>query len=115
MGGNEARQGPPKGIGWGRHLRFERHGSLAHCVIDRPERRNALTAAMYFGIRYAIDRVNAEESLAGLIITGTGDVFIPGGDLGADPSTTGAGPDCWAWTTCRSTPCDARSNRWSVR
>src|SRR5580658_5867019 len=82
MGDSEERARPPKGDWLGTpYLRFERHGSLAHCIVDRPERRNALTAAMYFGIRYAIDRVNAEESLAGLIITGTGDVFIPGGDL----------------------------------
>ena len=37
---------------------------------------------MYFGIRYAVRRVDADPELAGLLITGTGDVFIPGGDLG---------------------------------
>jgi enoyl-CoA hydratase/carnithine racemase len=51
-------------------------------VLDRPEARNAMTPAMYFGIRYAISRVNADPDLAGLVITGTGDVFAPGGDLG---------------------------------
>lgn len=77
---------PPEGDWLGTpYLRFERHGSLAHCIVDRPERRNALTGAMYFGIRYAVDRVNADPDLAGLLITGVGDVFIPGGDLGADP------------------------------
>jgi enoyl-CoA hydratase/carnithine racemase len=35
---------------------------------------------MYFGIRYAVDHVNNSPDLAGLLITGTGDVFIPGGD-----------------------------------
>src|SRR3977135_4269402 len=38
--------------------------------------------AMYFGIRYAVSRVNADPDLAGLLITGTGDVFAPGGDIG---------------------------------
>ncbi len=51
-------------------------------VLDRPVARNAMTPAMYFGIRYAISRVNADENLAGLLITDTGDVFAPGGDLG---------------------------------
>jgi enoyl-CoA hydratase/carnithine racemase len=37
---------------------------------------------MYFGVRYAVDRVNQDADLAGLLITGTGDAFIPGGDLG---------------------------------
>ena len=41
---------PPEGDWLGTpYLRFERHGSLAHCVVDRPEKRNAMTPAMYFG------------------------------------------------------------------
>jgi len=44
---------------------------------------------MYFGIGYAIHRVEADDDLAGLVITGTGDVFAPGGDLG------GGGGEAW--------------------
>ncbi len=43
-----------------------------------------MTPAMYFGVRYAVDLVNGDPSLAGLLLTGTGDVFVPGGDLGGD-------------------------------
>ena len=64
-----------------RHVRFERHGPLAHCVIDRAEKRNAMTSAMYFAVRYATNHVDADHDLAGLLIIGSGDVFIPGGDL----------------------------------
>jgi enoyl-CoA hydratase/carnithine racemase len=63
-------------------LRFEREGPIGWCVIDRPEARNALTPAMYFGIKRAVHLVNRDPALAALIITGTGDVFAPGGDLG---------------------------------
>src|SRR5215212_11891877 len=63
-------------------LRLERDGHLAWCVIDRPAARNALTPAMYYGIKRAVRLVNADPELAALIITGTGDVFAPGGDLG---------------------------------
>jgi enoyl-CoA hydratase len=63
-------------------LRLERQGPLAWCVIDRPEARNALTPAMYFGIKKAVHLVNRDPDLAALIIIGTGDVFAPGGDLG---------------------------------
>lgn len=74
---------PPQGDWLGTpHLHFERHGPLARCTIDRPERRNAFTPAMYFGIRYAVTHTDADPDLAGLLITGTGDVFAPGGDLG---------------------------------
>ncbi len=72
------------------YLRFERHGVLARCIVDRPEARNALTPAMYFGIRYAIDHVQRDDELAGLLLTGTGDVFMPGGELG------GRADDSWA-------------------
>ncbi len=63
-------------------LRFERVGPIAWCVIDRPEARNALTPAMYFGIKRAVRIVNQDPDLAAMVITGTGDVFAPGGDLG---------------------------------
>jgi enoyl-CoA hydratase/carnithine racemase len=68
-------------------LRLEREGPIAWCVIDRPAARNALTPAMYFGIKKAVRLANTDPAIAALIITGTGDVFAPGGDLGgrADP------------------------------
>jgi enoyl-CoA hydratase/carnithine racemase len=48
-----------------------------------------MTGAMYFAVRYAVDRVNQDPTLAGLILTGVDDVFIPGGDL------SGKSPDDW--------------------
>lgn len=63
-------------------LRLEREGPLLWCTIDRPKARNAFTPAMYFGIKRAVRLVNADPDLRALIITGTGDVFAPGGDLG---------------------------------
>ena len=63
-------------------IRFIVEDHVARVTIDRPERRNALTSNMYFGIRRAVDRVNASRSLLALVVTGTGDVFAPGGELG---------------------------------
>lgn len=63
-------------------LRLERDGPIAWCVIDRPHARNALTPAMYFGIKRAVRLVNTDPDLRALIITGTDDTFAPGGDLG---------------------------------
>jgi enoyl-CoA hydratase len=87
-------------------LRFEREGPIAWCVIDRPEARNALTPAMYFGIKRAVHIVNHDPALAGLIITGTGDVFAPGGDLGGrqhpdDEPTPDIGRDILPFLTIR--------------
>jgi enoyl-CoA hydratase len=74
-------------------LRLEREGSIAWCVIDRPGARNALTPAMYYGVKRAVRLVNADPDLAALIITGTGDVFAPGGDLGGRSEPGDALPD----------------------
>ena len=80
---SESAPRPPEGDWLGTpYLRFERQPPFARVTVDRPAARNALTQAMYFGIRYAVRRVDADPELAGLLITGTGDVFIPGGDLG---------------------------------
>ena len=65
-----------------KNLRFEREGPIAWCTIDRPNARNALTPTMYYGIKRAVRIVNEDPDLAALVITGTGDVFAPGGDLG---------------------------------
>jgi enoyl-CoA hydratase/carnithine racemase len=65
-----------------RHLRWERRGPVAWVTIDRPERRNALTSNMYFGVRRAVEHVNRSASLRALVLTGSGDVFAPGGELG---------------------------------
>ena len=47
-------------------LRFERDGVVAWCTIDRPEARNALTPAMYFGLKRAVRLVNQDPELAAL-------------------------------------------------
>jgi len=62
-------------------LRFERDGHLAWCTIDRPKSRNALTSAMYYGLKKAVALVNSFPEPTALIITGVGDVFAPGGEL----------------------------------
>ncbi|MBB2992387.1 enoyl-CoA hydratase/carnithine racemase [Mycolicibacterium iranicum] len=81
---------PPDGDWLGTpYLHFTREGPFGVCRLDRPEARNAMTPAMYFGIKYAVKHVESDPDLAGLLITGTGDVFAPGGDMG------GGGGDNW--------------------
>jgi len=91
-------------------LRLEREGVIAWCVIDRPEARNAFTPAMYFGLKRAVHLVNTDPELAALIITGTGDVFAPGGDLGGRlqpgdaPLPEGLGHEMLPFLTIRDSP-----------
>lgn len=50
-------------------------------VINRPQRKNALTMAMYEAMAEAIGRVEREPGLRVLLITGSGDSFTAGNDL----------------------------------
>jgi enoyl-CoA hydratase len=84
---------PPDGDWLGTpYVRLERQGSIARCVIDRPSASNAMTAAMYFAVRYAVERVNRDPGLAGMILTGVHDVFVPGGDLSQSTPDDWGGP-----------------------
>ncbi|MDG2003501.1 MAG: enoyl-CoA hydratase/isomerase family protein [Novosphingobium sp.] len=65
-----------------KNLILEKDGPILWCTIDRPNARNALTPAMYFGIKRAVRIANGFDEPTALILTGTGDVFAPGGDLG---------------------------------
>ena len=91
-------------------LRLERAGSIAWCTIDRPGARNALTPAMYFGLKRAVGLVNRDPGLAALIITGTGDVFSTGGDLGGrsepgeEPLPDHLGQDVLPFLAIRDSP-----------
>jgi enoyl-CoA hydratase/carnithine racemase len=49
--------------------------------IQRPERKNALTHAMYTAINAAFDRAESESSIRALLITGTQDCFTAGNDM----------------------------------
>jgi enoyl-CoA hydratase/carnithine racemase len=58
-------------------------GDTFTVTIDRPEKRNALTADGYHGIKRAAMIVADEPELGFLVLTGSGDVFCAGGDMNA--------------------------------
>ncbi|HEY0816887.1 MAG TPA: enoyl-CoA hydratase-related protein [Pseudonocardia sp.] len=62
-------------------VRYARKGPVAWLTIDRPEARNALSAAVREGLWAGVRRFNADDA-AVLVLTGTGDkAFCAGGDL----------------------------------
>ena len=50
--------------------------------LNRPEKKNALTRDMYQGMAAAFDAANEDPSVRVLILTGTGDAFTSGNDVG---------------------------------
>ncbi len=58
-------------------------GDTLTVTIRRPEKKNAVTADGYHGIKRAAMIVADEPGLSFLVITGTGDAFCAGGDMNA--------------------------------
>jgi enoyl-CoA hydratase/carnithine racemase len=65
-----------------RHLRATRGGGVLRVVLDRPERRNACTIEMYHGIKKAAVLAERDPGVDLLLLTGSGDVFCVGGEMG---------------------------------
>jgi len=58
-------------------------GDTLTVTISRPEKKNAVTADGYHGIKRAAMIVADEPGLSFLVITGSGDTFCAGGDMNA--------------------------------
>ena len=63
-------------------IRLEVDGAIARLTLNRPEKRNALTPAMISEISQALDHVRASPARV-LILTGAGESFCSGMDIGA--------------------------------
>jgi len=63
-------------------LRATHEGGVLRVVLDRPERRNACTIEMYHGIKKAAVLAERDPSIDVLVLTGTGDYFCVGGEMG---------------------------------
>jgi enoyl-CoA hydratase/carnithine racemase len=65
-----------------RHLIASLEDGVLRVVIDRPERRNACTIEMYHGIKKAAVLADRNADVDVLLLTGSGDVFCVGGEMG---------------------------------
>ena len=63
-------------------LTVEVTGPVATVVISNPARRNAMTAAMWRQLPELLDRLEPDPDVRALVLTGAGDAFCAGADLG---------------------------------
>lgn len=63
------------------YIVVEQRGKILHVSINRPEKKNALTHAMYTALADALDRLEKESGLRVLFLTGTADCFTSGNDM----------------------------------
>ena len=64
------------------HVILSNTNGVLEIRLNRPEKKNALTRDMYQGMAAAFDAANEDPSVRVLILTGTGDAFTSGNDVG---------------------------------
>lgn len=73
-------------------IAVDRSGGVTTLVLDRPERRNALDAAMMRDLGAALAAAEADASCRCVVLKGAGATFCSGRDLGAAADLRGLGP-----------------------
>jgi enoyl-CoA hydratase/carnithine racemase len=63
------------------HVRVEKEGAVLAITLARPDRRNALTVAMYAALADAIEGAGADDSVRVITVRGEGQDFAAGNDL----------------------------------
>lgn len=86
------------------HVRVERRDGLLAITFARPERRNAITVAMYAALANAIESAADDPSLRVISFAGEGQDFAAGNDLAdfLDPNRDGEIP---VWQFLRALVC----------
>src|SRR5947208_16917215 len=65
------------------NIKLERDGAVARLVLNRPDRRNALTHAMMLELEDAFATLRQDKTCRALVLRGAGGHFSAGGDLEA--------------------------------
>jgi enoyl-CoA hydratase/carnithine racemase len=63
------------------HILSIRHGAVLEARLNRPEKKNALTGAMYDGIAEILEQASASNSIRAVLLTAEGSTFTAGNDL----------------------------------
>jgi len=71
--------------GTGTDLVLTREGAVALLTLNRPERRNALTAEMSWGMGRVLRVLSEDATVRACVITGAPPAFCAGGDIGTLP------------------------------
>lgn len=64
------------------HVQVQRSGDVLAITLARPDRRNAITVAMYAGLADAFEQAAGDDSLRLITLSGEGQDFTAGNDLG---------------------------------
>ncbi|MEY1662873.1 enoyl-CoA hydratase [Isoalcanivorax beigongshangi] len=74
-------------------IAIEQRGQVLELHMQRPERKNALTHAMYTALNAALRAADEDSSVRVVLITGTDDCFTAGNDMSDFLQHPPSGPD----------------------
>ncbi len=63
------------------HIKTETTGAVRRITIDRPEKKNALTAKMYEALAVALEQAESDKGVRVMLLHGEGEAFTAGNDL----------------------------------
>ena len=75
------------------HIIANTEGRVRTIVINRPEKKNALTLAMYEGLTNELQRAAEDPTIRVVVVTGVDGVFTSGNDLADFQEAGGLGED----------------------
>jgi len=61
---------------------IERRGNIAMLILNRPEQSNAISWSLGSNLLAALDELEDDQSVSGIVLTGAGPVFCAGAKLG---------------------------------
>src|ERR1700730_8172927 len=76
-------------------ITVEKIGPVARLTLARPERANALNAAMLGEIGTALDEIESDAGMRALIVTGAGAALSPGFELKEQMERRPTGVESW--------------------
>ena len=71
------------------HISSIRHGAVLEARLNRPEKKNALTGAMYDGISEILEQASSSNSIRAVLLAAAGSTFTAGNDLAEFMSMSG--------------------------
>jgi enoyl-CoA hydratase/carnithine racemase len=74
-------------------IAVDRRGAVMQLTLNRPQKKNALTGAMYAALAAALQDAEEHRDVRAILLRGAGDTFTAGNDLGDFLNDPPAGPD----------------------
>ena len=74
-------------------IKVARDGAVMNVRLDRPDKRNAITVAMYSALAAAFEAASAEDAVRAVTIAGSGGLFTSGNDIRDFQQLREIGPD----------------------